>query len=116
MECTGEQLKALRVLAYLMLRMGRLESAHRIYAGLAALAPQDRPDIMALAGLAAVEAARGDGSSALEHIGKALEKPVPTSCAPFYLIKAQALWLVGRKVEAKAACNTYISMNNGGAL
>ena len=62
-----QQRRTLHVLAYMMLRMGQEARAGRIYAALAALAPEQGPDRLALEGLAALaisRAKKGRGNNA----------------------------------------------------
>ena len=112
---TKEQRRTLHVLAYMMLRMGQQARAGRIYAALAALAPQTEPDRQALAGLAALAIEAGQGAKALEYLrvvmgGRALS----SRHAVFHLMKAQALWLEGRREEARAALDEYLFLAGGG--
>ena len=73
--------KTLHVLAYMMLRMGQEERAGRIYAALAALAPREHPDRLALAGVAAVAISAGDGAAALEALRGAMSGgPLSSRC------------------------------------
>ena len=110
-----QQRKALHVLAYMMLRMGQQDRAGRIYAALAALAPQNAPDRLALAGLAAVAISAGDGAGALEGVGSARSGAALASRpAVLHLMKAQAFWLEGRKEEARASLDEYLFLAGGG--
>ena len=103
---TVDQRRALHVLGYLMFRMGRGDSATRIYGTLVTLS--DGSDRRALAGLAALDIERGDGARALAHVRAAMDGPLSTRDAVLYLLKAQALWLEGRQAEARAARDEYI--------
>lgn len=108
-ELKNEQKRTLHVLAYMMLRMGQDERAERLYAALAALAPEGRPDRHALTGLAAVAINRGDGARALDCLRAAMEGAALSSRrAALHLMKAQALWLEGREAEARAARDEYL--------
>lgn len=108
-ELSPDQKKTLHVLAYMMLRMGRHESARRIWAALASLAPASRPDRHALTGLAAVAIEQGDGARALDCLRMVMEGTALSSRkAPLLLMKAQALQLEGRLVEAQAVCEEFI--------
>ena len=99
-----DQRRALHVLAYMMLRMGRMDRAGRIYAALAALASPSDPDRLALAGTAAVAVSEGNGALALEALRGAMSGAALSSRqAVLYLMKAQAYWLEGRKEEARSA-------------
>ena len=112
---TENQKRALHVLAYMMLRMGRQESAGRIYAALVRLASPEKPDRLALAGAAAVAIGGGDGAGALEALRGAMGgSPLSSRRAVLHLMKAQALWLEGRKEEARAALDEYLFLAGGG--
>ncbi|WP_418764235.1 hypothetical protein [Mailhella sp.] len=109
------QRRTLHVLAYMMLRMGQRERAERIYAALEALAPQSHPDRLALAGAAAVAISAGNGAKALEYLRGAMSGgPLSSRRTALYLMKAQALWLEGRKEEARAALDEYLFLVGGG--
>ena len=106
------QRKTLHVLAYMMLRMGQEDRAGRIYA---ALAPQQAPDRLALAGLAAVAISRGNGAAALESLRGAMSGAVLSSRQTvLHLMKAQAFWLEGRREEARACLDEYLFLAGGG--
>ena len=108
-ELTAEEKKALHVLAYMMLRMGQEERAGHIYAALAALSPQGVPDRLALAGMAASALQRGDGAAALESLRGAMDGvPLSSRQAALLLMKAQALWLEGRKEEARSVRDEFL--------
>ena len=99
----------------MMLRMGQQDRAGRIYAALAALAPQNAPDRLALAGLAAVAISAGDGAGALEALRSAMSGAALSSRqAVLHLMKAQAFWLEGRKEEARASLDEYLFLAGGG--
>ncbi|WP_273523454.1 hypothetical protein [Mailhella massiliensis] len=109
------QRRTLHVLAYMMLRMGQQERAGRIYAALAALAPGHEPDRLALEGLAALAIAEGRGAKALEYLRGAMGGRVLSSRqAVLHLMKAQALWLEGRREEARASLDEYLFIAGGG--
>ena len=110
-----EQQRTLHVLAYMMLRMRQQARAGRIYAALAALAPQDEPDRLALAGMAALAIEEGQGAKALEYLRTAMGGRVLSSRhAVLHLMKAQALWLEGRREEARASLDEYLFLAGGG--
>ncbi len=110
-----QQRRTLHVLAYMMLRMGQEARAGRIYAALAALAPQNEPDRLALAGLAALAIEEGQGSKALEYLRGAMGGRVLSSRhAVLHLMRAQAFWLEGRREEARAALDEYLFLVGGG--
>lgn len=105
----ADQRCALHVLGYLWFRMGRLQSAGRVFRVLADALPHDDATRKALAGLAAIALTAGDSATALRHINTALEGNTPTSRMGFlYLLRGQALWLQGRHDEAKNAVSQYL--------
>ncbi len=106
-----EQRQALHVLAFMLFRMKREESARTIYEALSSLAPSGQPDRLALAGLAAIALGKGKGAAALNFLKPVLAgKALSTRQAVFHLMKAQALWLENRKEEARSALNEYLLM------
>ncbi|MBR5997508.1 MAG: hypothetical protein IK027_00175 [Deltaproteobacteria bacterium] len=110
---TAEQLTTLRVLAYLFFRMGHMERAGRVFAALAALADPECPDLQANVGLAAVALEQGHGKEALEHLRTIMEnkdRAFSSKEAVFYLMRAQALWMEGRREEAKSMVETYLHL------
>ena len=64
-ELSSNQRRSLHVLAYMLYRMRQEGRARRIYAGLAALSPAQKPDRKALIGLAAIAIENGEGAEAL---------------------------------------------------
>ena len=113
---TAEQLTTLRVLAYLFFRMGHMERAGRVFAALAALADPEHPDLQAIAGLAAVALEQGRGKEALEYLRAVMEsetykeRVLSSKQAVFYLMRAQALWMEGRREEAQSMVETYLHL------
>ena len=113
---TSEQLTTLRVLAYLFFRMGHMERAGRVFAALAALAEPKRPDLQANLGLAAVALEQGRGREALEHLRAIMEdealkdRGLSSKEAVLYLMRAQALWMEGRREEAQGVVETYLHL------
>ncbi|MBQ3892348.1 MAG: hypothetical protein ACQGQP_00300 [Desulfovibrio sp.] len=106
-----EQRQSLHVLAFMLFRMGQEERAQRIYDGLRALSVPGHPDRMALAGLAAIAIDRGDGAAALKFLDRVLDdKALPARRPAFVFMKAQALWLEGRKAEARAVLDDYLAV------
>lgn len=106
-----EQRRALNVLGYLFLRMGQFERAGRVFSALAALDPKDR---WARRNLAAIAMHAGDGAAAIRHLQQALpEGPLSTGDAALHLIRAKALWLEGRKDEARGAINEFLHLTGG---
>ncbi len=108
---TQNQRRALLMLGYLYLRMGLDNRAEKLFAALTAL---DEADGWARRGLAAACLALGEGEAALEHVDRAMgSAPLSSRDAPLHLLRARALWLVGRTDEARNAVNAWIAA--GGA-
>lgn len=107
-ELTSNQRRSLHVLAYMLFRMGQESRARRIYAGLAALSSEKKPDRKALIGLAAIAVENEEGAKALEYLRSAMDGAVLSSKhAALHFMKAQALRLEGRNAEAEAAIDEY---------
>ncbi len=104
----------LRVLGYLFLRMGRIESARRTFATLAATLPEEvsaRERSWVERNLAAIALEENDSNAALNHLNNAMRGiTMNTSDAALYLMKARALWRQGRHEEARQALNTYMHL------
>lgn len=104
----------LRVLGYLFLRMGRIDSAHRTFSSLAAALPHDvtaQERSWVERNLAAVALEENDINAALNHLNNAMRGiTMTTSDAALYLMKARALWRQGRHEEARQALNTYMHL------
>jgi len=106
---TDEQCRALHILAYLMLRMGQWERARHIYATLVSIEDSTSPDTLAHAGLSAIAIQNEDGAGALAHLHIAMQDGVfSTRRSALYLMKAQGLWLEGRKDAAREAVQEYL--------
>ena len=96
------QWTALSVLGFLYLRLGDWERAERLWKALAAIRPGDES---ALASLAAAALGRGDWAAALERLER-----IPAGAGDHLrLMKAQALWNLGRNGEAEAAAAEYLA-------
>ena len=105
---TAEQRGTLNVLGYLFLRMGKCEQAKRVFSALAALDPDDR---WARRNLAAINVREGDGGAALRNLQASIGKEALSSRdAALHLLRARALWLEGRKEEARRAVDEYLLM------
>ena len=103
---SAEQGTTLHVLGYLFLRMGHYDRARRVFAALAALDPHDR---WARRNLAALAVQAGDGATALRHLQTVLNQgPLSTRDTALYLLRAKALWLEGRKEEARRALDAFL--------
>lgn len=102
---TADQRKTLNVLGYLFLRMGRFDRAKRVFTALAALDPDDA---WAKRNLAAIDVREGDGASALRHLQASLgNEALSSRDAALHLLRAKALWLEGRKNEARRAVDEF---------
>lgn len=107
-QLTTEQRKTLDILGYLFLRMGQFERARRVFSALAALDPDDR---WARRNLAAIDVHDGDGASALRHLQASMSgEPLSSRDAALHLLRAKALWLEGRKDEARRAVDEFMHM------
>ena len=109
---TADERKALSVLAFLLFRMGQGERAARIYEAIAELSDPESSDWrFAQEGIAAARIELGDGEAALAAVKAAMKgRSLSTKEAALHLMKAQALWLMGRKDEAQASRDTYIAL------
>lgn len=109
---TRDERRTLSVLAFLFFRMGLEERAGRIYEALEELSEPESSDWrFAKAGQAAVAVEKGDGKAALAAVNAALKSGALSSKeATLHLIKAQALWLQGRKAEAEQARNQFLHL------
>ncbi len=109
---TKDEKRALDVLAFLLFRMGQGERAARIYESLAELSEPGSSDwLMAQEGLAAARIELGDGEKALAAVKAAMKgRSLSSKESALHLMKAQALWLLGRKEEARAARDVYLSL------
>lgn len=114
MELRPEHYTTLHVLAFLFFRMGRMESAGRIYAALAAMAPNaaQPPDWRTLAGQAAVSIELENGEAALAQVRAAKDAanfpPDAPENAVLTLMHAKALWLCGNRDEARVTATALV--------
>lgn len=109
---SADERKTLSVLAFLFFRMGMDERACGIYEALAELSAPDSSDWrFAHAGMAAVELEIGHARAALEDLKKAIKSgPLATKEAALHLLKAQALWQMGRRDEAQLARDEFLRL------
>ena len=109
---TEDEKKTLSVLAFLFLRMGMEDRARRFYETIAELSTPGTPDFrFAKAGLAAAALEAGDAETALREVREALAGgPLSTRDATLHWLRSRALWALGRKEEARAARETFLSM------
>lgn len=112
-QISSDERKTLSVLAFLFFRMGMEERAKRVYAALAELSEPGSTDYrFAMAGLSAVAIELGDGNEALARVKEAMKgAPLSSREVTFHLLKAQALWLQGRKEEAQVARDEYLYLS-----
>lgn len=109
---TEDEKKTLSVLAFLFFRMGMEDRARRFYETIAELSTPGTPDFrFAKAGLAAAALEAGDAETALREVREALASgPLSTRDATLHWLRSRALWALGRKEEARAARETFLSM------
>ena len=109
---TEDEKKTLSVLAFLFFRMGKEDRARRFYETIAELSTPGTPDFrFAKAGLAAAALEAGDAETALREVREALAGgPLSTRDATLHWLRSRALWALGRKEEARAARETFLSM------
>ena len=109
---TEDEKKTLSVLAFLFSRMGMEDRARRFYETIAELSTPGTPDFrFAKAGLAAAALEAGDAETALREVREALAGgPLSTRDATLHWLRSRALWALGRKEEARAARETFLSM------
>ena len=104
---TQSQRRALMVLGHLYLRMGHFGRVRKLALALLALNPDDA---WARRCLAVALLKEGDAERALEQLNMLLTgAPLPSRDAALYLVKAQALWQMGRAAEARNAMNAYLA-------
>ena len=109
---TEDEKKTLSVLAFLFFRMGMEDRARRFYETIAELSTPGTPDVrFAKAGLAAAALEAGDAETALREVREALAGgPLSPRDATLHWLRSRALWALGRKEEARAARETFLSM------
>ena len=109
---TEDEKKTLSVLAFLFFRMRMEDRARRFYETIAELSAPGTPDFrFAKAGLAAAALEAGDAETALREVREALAGgPLSTRDATLHWLRSRALWALGRKEEARAARETFLSM------
>lgn len=109
---TEDEKKTLSVLAFLFFRMGMEDRARRFYETIAELSTPGTPDFrFAKAGLAAAALEADDAETALREVREALAGgPLSTRDATLHWLRSRALWALGRKEEARAARETFLSM------
>ena len=109
---TEDEKKTLSVLAFLFFRMGMEDRARRFYETIAELSTPGTPDFrFAKAGLAAAALEAGDAETALREVREALAGgPLSTRDSTLHWLRSRALWALGRKEEARAARETFLSM------
>ena len=114
---TEDEKKTLSVLAFLFFRMGMEARARRFYETIAELSTPGTPDFrFAKAGLAAAALEAGDAETALREVREALAGgPLSTRDATLHWLRSRALWALGRKEEARAARETFLSMRGAPA-
>lgn len=117
MALTQEQRNTLSILGYLYYRMGRLDNAATVFAALDKLAPESMDAVTrrAVATLAAIETDRGNAEKALQLLHRVMAgQTLSTRLAALHLLRARALWQLGRKDEARSAVNEYLYLAGSG--
>lgn len=117
MALTQEQRNTLSILGYLYYRMGRLDNAATVFAALDRIAPEGMDAITrrAVATLAAIETDRGNPEKALQLLHRVMDgRTLSTRLAALHLLRARALWQLGRRDEARAAVNEYLYLSGSG--
>ncbi|MEO1017598.1 MAG: tetratricopeptide repeat protein [Pseudomonadota bacterium] len=98
---------ALRLLGYFLLRQARHKEAIEVYRGLLSLNPSDR---QARRALIAAFLGEGRNAEALEYAeGYTVETGEP-HVATIHLMRAQALWRLGRADEARSAVDMFLKL------
>ena len=107
-----QQLRALRVLGYLFLRMGQFARARRLFAALAALDPGD---LHARCCLAHACIRLEDGEAALHTLtGLGPGDPLPGGDTILHLLRARAYRLIGDEADASEAASAFWKTRNTG--
>ena len=107
LELGAEHRDVLRLLGYFLLRQQRAADAVAVFRGLLATDPGDRHAHRALvyAHLVAGEAER-----ALELASSYVPRPHEPLAATIHLLRAQALWRLGRPAQAREALQRFIDL------
>lgn len=107
LELSAGHRDVLRLLGYFLLRQDRAADAVAVFRGLLATDPEDRHAQRALiyAYLAA-----GEPERALEQAGSYNPRPHEPRAATIHLMRAQALWRLGRPEEAREALQRFIEL------
>jgi tetratricopeptide (TPR) repeat protein len=107
LELSAEHRDALRLLGYLLLRQNHAEDAVAVFRGLLATGPDDRHAHRALIySYLAVD----DAERALELAASYLPRPHEPRAATIHLLRAQALWRLGRPEEARDALQRFVEL------
>jgi thioredoxin-like negative regulator of GroEL len=104
-ELEPDQFETMRVLGFLYLRLGLAPRAARLFQALAALAPEDGQVALSLAS-AALEDGRPEEALAL-FARPPLAAARPTAASR--LLKARALWRLGRREETYRLMEEHLS-------
>ncbi len=108
---TDEQRNALHVLGYLHVRMGQYRRVKKLAQALLAL---DAGDTRARRYLAVACLESGEAERALEELDRILAGGnLPSRHAVLHLLRARALWQMGRSGEARNALNAYLAAGGG---
>lgn len=99
-----EHCDAIRLLGYILLRQNHMRDAIAVFRGLLAINPEDRH---AQRSLIYGYLAAGEPERALEIAGSYVPRPRERLGATIHLLRAQALWRLGRADEARAALSRF---------
>ena len=104
----------LKILGHMYWHLGYIDKAERFFKGIARLCPEDR----AVEGqLAAIDLARGRHEAAVGRIEKLMDGwPLGSGDYFLWLIKARALWGLGRQAEARTALDEYLNIQGSGEV
>jgi tetratricopeptide (TPR) repeat protein len=98
---------ALRLLGYVLLRQGQAIDAVAVFKGLLRLDPGDR---QAHRALISAHLAADDPEHALEQASSYVVRPNEPRAAALHLLRAQALWRLGQRQEARESLDRFIEL------
>ncbi|UQZ90968.1 hypothetical protein C4J81_17800 [Deltaproteobacteria bacterium Smac51] len=101
------QLTTLKTLGFLYWRLGYFDRVERLFKALLAVRPDDAESLKLLAAAQLEQARFADALASLDKLG---HKPRPSGEAVIWLMRAKALWGLGREAEAGAAVDEYLNM------
>lgn len=107
LELQTEHRDALRLLGYYLLRQNRAADAVAVFRGLHAT---DRGDHHAHRSLIYAHLANDEAERALDVAGSYVPQPDEPLAAAIHLLRAQALWRLGRPQEAREDLDRFIKL------